>query len=70
LYKSEILPLTLREEYGMKILENSVLGRIFGPKGHEVRGRKNSMMRSFTTCTPYQVLLVWSNQGGRDEHGM
>jgi hypothetical protein len=30
--------LTLREESGLRVFENRVLGRIFGPKGDEVTG--------------------------------
>jgi len=30
--------LTLREEHGLRVFENRVLRRIFGPKRNEVRG--------------------------------
>jgi hypothetical protein len=30
--------LTLREEYRLRVFENRVLRRIFGPKGNEVTG--------------------------------
>jgi hypothetical protein len=30
--------LTLREEHRLRVFENKVLRRIFGPKGHEVTG--------------------------------
>jgi hypothetical protein len=32
------LSLTLREEHRLRVFENRVLGRIFGPKGDEVTG--------------------------------
>jgi hypothetical protein len=34
----ETLSLTLREKHRLRIFENRVLRRIFGPKGDEVRG--------------------------------
>jgi hypothetical protein len=36
LYWREILSLTLREEHRLRVFENRVLRRIFGPKRHEV----------------------------------
>jgi hypothetical protein len=36
LYGCENLPLTLREEHRLRVLENRVLRRIFGPKRDEV----------------------------------
>jgi hypothetical protein len=38
LYGCENLSLTLREEHRLRVLENRVLRRIFGPKRDEVRG--------------------------------
>jgi hypothetical protein len=38
LYECETWSLTLREEHGMRVFENRVLRRIFGPKGDEVTG--------------------------------
>jgi hypothetical protein len=32
LYGCKTWPLTLREEHGLRVFENKVLGRIFGPK--------------------------------------
>jgi hypothetical protein len=37
-YGCEYRPLTLREEPRLRVLENRVLRKIFGPKGDEVRG--------------------------------
>jgi hypothetical protein len=36
LYECETWSLTLREEHRLKVFENRVLGRIFGPKRDEV----------------------------------
>jgi hypothetical protein len=33
-----LVSVTLREEHGMKVFENRVLRRIYGPKGEEVIG--------------------------------
>jgi hypothetical protein len=38
LYGCETLSLTLREEYRLRVFENRVLRRIFGPKRDEVTG--------------------------------
>jgi hypothetical protein len=50
IYRTIILPfvscgcetclLTLREECRLKVFENRMLGRIFGPKGYKVMGVK------------------------------
>jgi len=39
LYGCETWSLTLREEYRLRLLENKLLRRIFGPKRNEVKGR-------------------------------
>jgi hypothetical protein len=38
LYECETWSLTLREEHGLRVFENRVLRRIFGPKGDDVTG--------------------------------
>jgi hypothetical protein len=38
LYGRETWPLTVREEHRLRVFENKVLRRIFGPKGDEVTG--------------------------------
>jgi hypothetical protein len=38
MYGRETLSLTLREEHRLRVFENSVLRRIFGPKRNEVTG--------------------------------
>jgi hypothetical protein len=67
IYKPIILPvflhgcetwsLTLREQYGLKVFENSVLRRIPGQKKNEVTKEvgENCIIRSFVTCTLRQI---------------
>jgi hypothetical protein len=56
LYGCETWSLTLREEYRLRVFENKVLRRIFGPKRDEVReGGENCIMRSFVICILRQV---------------
>jgi hypothetical protein len=38
LYRCEIQPVTLREEYRLSVFENRALRRIFGPKTDETTG--------------------------------
>jgi hypothetical protein len=38
LYRCETLSLMLREEHRLRVCENRVIGRIYGPKGDEVTG--------------------------------
>jgi hypothetical protein len=42
------------EEHRLRVFENRVLRRIFGPKRDDVTGG-NCIMRSFITCTPPQT---------------
>jgi hypothetical protein len=63
IYKTIILPvvlywcetwfLTVREEYKLRVSENTVM-RIFGPK-RDVVTRENCITRSFIICTLRQV---------------
>jgi hypothetical protein len=53
LYGCETWSPTLREEHRLRVFENRVLRRIFGPKRDEVGG--NYIMKSFITCTLLQV---------------
>jgi hypothetical protein len=56
LYGCETWSLTLREEHRLRVFENRVLRRIFGPKREEVRENgDNCIMRSFMICTLRQV---------------
>jgi hypothetical protein len=56
LYGCDTWSLILREEHRLRVFENRVLRRIFGPKRDEVTGVwKNNIMRNFITCTLVQV---------------
>jgi hypothetical protein len=51
---------TLREERRLKVFENRVLRRVFGPKRDEVTGElRNYIMRSLMICTHYPILCRW-----------
>ena len=50
--------LTLREEHRLRVFENRVLRRIFGPKMDEAIGDyRNYIMKSLTICTPHSILF-------------
>jgi len=54
----ETWSLTLREERRLRMFENRVPRRIFGPKGDEVTGNgENYLMTSLMICTPHPVLF-------------
>jgi hypothetical protein len=58
LYGCETWSLTLREAHRLRVFENKVLRRIFGPKRDEVTGGgENCIMRSFVICTLRRVYL-------------
>ena len=60
LYGCETWSLTLREERRLRVFENRVLRRVFGPKRDEVTGEwRNYIMRSLGICTPYPILCGW-----------
>jgi hypothetical protein len=54
----------MREAYTVRVLENKVLRKIFGPEEEEIITSQNCIMRSFTICMSYQTLLEWANPGG------
>ena len=56
LYECETWSLTLREELRLRVFENRVLRRVFGPKRDEVTGE---WMRSLGIFTPYPILCGW-----------
>jgi len=66
LYAYETWSLILREEPRLRMFENRVLRRIFGPK----REWKNYLRGSFMICTPQQILFGRSNCEERDKRGM
>jgi len=60
LYGCETWSLTLREERRLRVFENRVLRRVFGPERDEVTGNgENYIMRSLVICTPYPILCGW-----------
>jgi hypothetical protein len=61
LYGYEAWSLTLLE-HGLRVFENRVPRRIYGPKRDEVTG-ENCTVRSFIFCTHPQISLGRSNQG-------
>jgi hypothetical protein len=60
IYKTVILPfvlygcktwsLTLKEEHRLRVFENRVLRRIFGPKREEMDCEENCIMMNFRAC--------------------
>jgi len=61
LYGCETWSQTLREEHRLRVFENRVLRRVFGPKRE---AEEDYVMRIFVTCMLHQILLRQSNQGG------
>ena len=60
LYGCKTWSLTLREEGRVRVFENRVLGKVFGPKRDEVTGNgENYIMRSLVICTFYPILCGW-----------
>jgi hypothetical protein len=56
LYGSETRSLTLREEHKLRVFENRVLRRIFGPKRGEVTGGWRKLHNEvLNNCTLRQV---------------
>jgi hypothetical protein len=50
--------LTQREEYRLRVLENSVLKRIFISEREEVvQAGEDCVMNNFTTCEPHNIVL-------------
>jgi hypothetical protein len=54
LYECETWSLTLKDELRLRVFENRVLRKIFGPKRDEETG-ENCITRSFMICTLHQV---------------
>jgi hypothetical protein len=54
----------VREENRLRIFENRVLRRIFGPKREEDIVEKNCIMMNFLACILHRKLLVCLNKGG------
>jgi hypothetical protein len=56
LYGCETLSLTLREEHRLRVFENRVLRRIFGPKRDEVRKLHNEELHSLYSSPSIRVM--------------
>ena len=60
LYGWETWSLTLREECRLRVIENRVLRRVFGPKRDEVTGEWRKLHNeSLVICTPYPIFCGW-----------
>jgi hypothetical protein len=55
LYGCETWSLTLREEHRLRVFENRVLRKIFGPKREEDGSWR--IMMNFMTCILHRILL-------------
>jgi hypothetical protein len=55
-YWCEAWSLTLREEHRLRVFDNRVLRKIFGPKRGEIQeAGENCIIKSFITCTVLRV---------------
>jgi hypothetical protein len=64
LYGCETLFPTLSREHGLRVFENRVLRKIFGPKRDEVtREWRKLHSDELNICTPPQILLDRSSEG-------
>jgi hypothetical protein len=57
LYGCETWSLTLREDHRLRVFENRVLRRIFGPKREEDRSWRKLHNDEFTACILHLILL-------------
>jgi len=54
LYGRETWSFTLAEDYMLRVFENRLLRKMFGPKRNEVTGTLGEcVMRRFMICTPH-----------------
>jgi hypothetical protein len=61
LYGCETWSLTLREEYRLRVLENRVLRRVFGPKRDEVTGEWRKELRDLYS-SPSIIRIIKSRK--------
>jgi hypothetical protein len=54
LYGCENLLLKLREKHRLRVFENRVVRKIFGPKRDEVKGSEDQTTKSFMICIIYK----------------
>ena len=60
LYGCESWSLTFRKERRLRVFENRVLRKVFGPKRDEVTGEWRKLHnRNLVICTPYSILCRW-----------
>ena len=60
LYGCETLSLTLRDERLLRVFENRVLRRVFGPRSDEVTGNGETfVMRGLVICNLYPIFCGW-----------
>ena len=65
LYFCETWSLTLREEQGLRVFENRVLRRIFGPKRDEVAGEWRKLLNvklNDLYCSPNTIWVIKSRR--------
>jgi hypothetical protein len=60
LYGCETSSLALREEHRLRVFENWMLRKIFGPKRYEVimESKAECIKRGFILCIPHQILFM------------
>ena len=69
LYECETWSVTLREERGLRVFENRVLRRIFGPKRDEVTGEWRKLHNEELNdqyCSPNIVRVIKSQKNEMD----
>jgi hypothetical protein len=49
LYACEMWPLQLREQHELRVFENRMIKRIFGPKRKDMAESRNCIMKRFIT---------------------
>ena len=59
LYACETWSLTVKVERRLRVFENRVLRRVFGPKRDEVTGEWKKLHNEELICTPYPILCGW-----------
>jgi hypothetical protein len=70
LYGCETWSLILKEEHRLRVFDNRVLRRIFGPKRDDVTGEWRKLHNeSFICHTPPQTLLSRSSRSNQGEWG-